>query len=176
MIFLTGSNLAFADGDLWDNFGDQNSYGQKPVTDEEFERALESKKGKPQKQKDKLLRDGETIQQSNETAFLSKMPKELPILLVPLELEINEKMILPVGHYQVAGEKKDGKIYLKLYQAYNLCAKFEATETNDDFGEENINFVTLKDSEDGSVIIGYGSVEYNAYAIVKVAKQQKDDN
>lgn len=42
MLLLT-TNYAFADGDLWDNFGDTNVYGQKPVSDEEFDKALESK-------------------------------------------------------------------------------------------------------------------------------------
>ena len=103
VFLLLSTNLSYAEGDLWDNFGDTNVYGQKPVTDEEFEKALESKKGKPKKPKDKLLRNGESYQQSNETQFLNKMPKELPILLIPLNLELQEDAILPVGHYQVSG-------------------------------------------------------------------------
>lgn len=170
-IFLGAcANLAYAEGDLWDNFGDQNVYGQKPVTDEEFEKALESKKGKPKKPKDKLLRNGETIQQSNETEFLRAMPKELPILIVPLSLEIKEDVLLPVGHYQVTGEKKDGKIYLKLFQAHNLMASLEAVETNDDFGEEEINFVKLIENGDKQVKIIFGSVSFNAFAVLNIAK------
>ena len=125
--FLLSLNYVYADdGSLWDNFGDQNIYGQEAATDEEFEKALESKKGKPKKPKDKLLRNGESYQQSNETQFLTAVPKELPILLVPLKLAIKEDRILPVGHYQVTGEKQNGKIYLKLYQAHNLLASLEA--------------------------------------------------
>lgn len=169
MVFTV--NLSYAESDLWDNFGDTNVYGQKPVTDEEFEKAIESKKGKPKKNKDKLLRNGESIQESNETQFLSKMPKELPILLIPLNLELQKDVILPVGHYQVSGEKKDGKIYLKLYQAHNLLANLPATETNDDFGEEEINFVKLLQENDSQVKIIYGSVDFNAYAIVNVEKR-----
>ena len=37
IILLLTSNMALAEDDLWDNFGDQNIYGQTPVTDEDFE-------------------------------------------------------------------------------------------------------------------------------------------
>lgn len=170
VFLLLSTNLSYAEGDLWDNFGDTNVYGQKPVTDEEFEKALESKKGKPKKPKDKLLRNGESYQQSNETQFLNKMPKELPILLIPLNLELQEDAILPVGHYQVSGEKIDGNIYLKFYQAHNLLANIKATETNSDFNEEEINFVKLLPENDSQVKIIYGSVDFNAYALVNIAR------
>ena len=105
IFFAAGLNPVYAEGDLWDNFGDQNANGQKQVTDEEFDKALESKKGKPKKPKDRLLRNGEAFQESNETAFLTSIPKELPILLIPLILELKNDAVLPVGHYQVLGEK-----------------------------------------------------------------------
>ena len=41
-----GTNLSIASDDLWDNFGDQNVYGQKPVSDKEFNTILEKLKGK----------------------------------------------------------------------------------------------------------------------------------
>ena len=163
-------NTAYAEGDLWDNFGDTNVYGQKPVTDEEFEKALESKKGKPKKPKDKLLRNGEAFQESNETEVLSQMPKELPILLVPVNLEIKKDVILPVGHYQVKGTKKNGKIYLQLFQSSELLASVPAVETKDDFGEEEINFVRLIGENDYQAKIIFGSLDFNAYALVKIVQ------
>ena len=169
-ILVFGAGGAFAEGDLWDNFGDQNIYGQKAVTDKEFEEALESKKGKQKKPKDKLLRNGEAFQKSNETEFLKSVPKELPILLIPLDLALTEDRILPVGHYQIMGEKKGGKVYLKFYQAHNLLANLEAVETNDDFGEEEINFVRLLENDGNSVKIVLGSLDFNAYTIVNISK------
>ena len=55
ILFLAGSNLAYADGDLWDNFGDQNFYGTKAVSDKDFDKAIEIKGGgqKPKKMKGK---------------------------------------------------------------------------------------------------------------------------
>lgn len=167
---LLPTNLALAEDDLWDNFGDQNIYGQTPVTDEEFEKALESKKGKPKKPKDKLLRDGEAFQESNETQTLTKMTEELPILLVPLNLELKDGVILPVGHYQLKGVKKGDKFYLQLFQSNELFANIEAVETRDDFGEEKINFARLIDDNGAQVKIIFGSIDFNAYAIVKIAQ------
>ena len=48
MVFSIGNT---ASADMWDYFGDQNSYGQKAVTDEEFDKALESKMKKKRKNK-----------------------------------------------------------------------------------------------------------------------------
>lgn len=167
---LLPTNLALAEDDLWDNFGDQNIYGQTPVTDEEFEKALESKKGKPKKPKDKLLRNGEAFQESNETQTLTKMTEELPILLVPLNLELKDGVILPVGHYQLKGVKKGDKFYLQLFQSNELFANIEAVETRDDFGEEKINFARLIDDNGAQVKIIFGSIDFNAYAVVKIAQ------
>lgn len=170
LLMLNFSQNVYAEGDLWDNFGDQNVYGQKAVTDKEFEEALESKKGKQKKPKDKLLRNGEAFQKSSETEFLKSVPKELPILLIPLDLALTEDRVLPVGHYQIMGEKKGGKVYLKFYQAHNLLANLEAVETNNDFGEEEINFVRLLENNENSVKIIFGSLEFNAYTIINIAK------
>ena len=89
LTILLSGNLAFADGDLWDNFGDSNVYGQKAVTDDEFDKALESKKKKPKKNKEeKQLEKGKTFSESNETEMLNNTVKELPVLLIPVNLKI----------------------------------------------------------------------------------------
>ena len=167
IILLTSSEFAFAEGDLWDNFGDTNVYGQKPVSDEEFQKALESKKGKPKR--DKNIPKGESFSQSNETEALNSTAKEPQILLIPLGLKIGENEIIPPGHYEVEGVKENGKPYLKLYQSHYMIAKLPATETNDDFGEPTINFVKLIPHGDYHVQIIYGSIDFNAYSIIDIA-------
>lgn len=167
IILLTSSEFAFAEGDLWDNFGDTNVYGQKPVSDEEFQKALESKKGKPKR--DKNIPKGESFSQSNETEALNSTAKEPQILLIPLGLKIGEDEIIPPGHYEVEGVKENGKPYLKLYQSHYMIAKLPATETNDDFGEPTINFVKLIPHGDYHVQIIYGSIDFNAYSIIDIA-------
>lgn len=162
-MYLCG-NYALADGDLWDNFGDSNVYGQESVTDQDFDKALESKQ---KKKKNKNIPKGESFSQSNETELL-KESKELPILLIPLALKINENSIIPIGHYQVEGVKEGKDIFLKLYQAHDVIAKIPAEETNDDFGEETINFVKLLPHGDCHVEIIYGGVDFNAYSIIDI--------
>lgn len=152
---------ALANGDLWDNFGDTNIYGQKAVTEQEFDKALESKQKK--KKSDKNIPKGENFSQSNETEMLKNSTKELPVLLIPLNLKS-----IPVGHYQVEGVKENGEVFIKLYQAHDVIAKLPAEETDDDFGEETINFVKLLPHGDYHVEIIYGGVDFNAYSIVDI--------
>lgn len=167
LILLTG-NISYAEGDLWDNFGDQNVYGQKPVTDEEFEKALESKQKK--KKKDKNIPKGEEFRQSNETDFVNNIKENLPIICISAPLKIGEEGVLPVGHYQVKGEIQNGQPRIKLYQSHYLMADFPATETNEDFDQPEINFVGLLDYNENQYKLIFGSVDFNAYAIVNIAQ------
>lgn len=168
IIIFSTSNAVFAEGDLWDNFGDTNVYGQTPVSDKEFEQALESKKGK--KKRDKNIPKGESFSQSNETEQINNSTNELPILLIPLTLKSSNNSIIPIGHYQIEGVKENGNVYLKLYQAHNVIAKIPATETNDDFNEPTINFVKLLPHGDNHVQIIYGGIDFNAYTVIDIAQ------
>lgn len=168
IILLTASDFALAEGDLWDNFGDTNVYGQTPVSDKEFEQALESKKGK--KKRDKNIPKGENFSQSNETEQLSSTTKEPQILLIPLNLKTGNNSIIPIGHYEIEGIKENGNVYLKLYQAHNVIAKIPATETNEDFNEPTINFVKLLPHGENHVQIIYGGINFNAYSIIDIAE------
>jgi len=153
-------NIAFADGDLWDNFGDQNFYGTKAVSEKDFDKAINAKKGllnkKPKKSK------GETYHEGNETEIINQKSDELPVVSVTTEVKLPDDAILPVGHYQVVSEKKDNKIYLKLYQGHFLMTKLEAYETLDDFDEPEINFANFI-YENGKYKLTYGSIDYNAF-------------
>lgn len=164
LLLITTSAEVYAEGDLWDNFGDTNVYGQKPVSDQEFQQALDSKKGK--QKRDKNIPKGESFSQSNETEALSSTSKELPVLLIPLNLKVNDNGTIPTGHYQVEGVKEEGTVYLKLYQAHDLIAKLPAQETNDDFNEPTINFVKLLPHGDYHVKIIYGGIDFNAYTVL----------
>lgn len=163
------SSSVFAD-DLWDNFGDSNVYGQQSVSDEEFEKALQSKKKRGKKfKKDKNVPKGETFSQSNETEIINETKSELPVLMVPIPLKIQEKYTIPIGHYQVEGEKDEsGNVFIKLYQAHDVIAKIPAEETNDDWGEDVINFVKLQPHGEHHVEILYGGLDFNAFAIIDI--------
>ncbi len=167
LIFFCGT-ASFAEGDIWDYFGDQNVYGQKAVSDEEFDKALESKQKK--KRKNKNIPKGEEFHQSNETQFINETEEDLPILCVPAGLIISDSKILPPGHYQVIGEKKDGKPILKFYQAHYLMGEIPAIETKDDFAQPDVHFVKLLNNGDKQVKIIFGSLDFNAYRIINIAE------
>lgn len=167
-----------ASGDLWDNFGaSQDFYGQdkKGVSDEDFDKAIEQVKDKKnrgffgQKKRNKNIPKGEEFSQSNESEIIdAQVDKDtLPVVSLPVELLVGDG-VLPVGHYQIQGERKDGAVFLKLYQAHNLFAEFPAIETQDDFGEDEILFARWFSEGDSKIKIIYGSLDFNAYTIVNI--------
>lgn len=159
-------------GDLWDNFNNDTSTAaeqQKAVTDEQFNSVLEKLKSK-RKKKPKQMK-GESIQQSNETEELVEVAEELPVVCISIPLKLNEDAILPVGHYQAKGELVNGKPRIKLYQAQFVMADFPAVETNDDFNEPELNFIKMIDHSENQVKIIFGSMDFNAYAIIDIAEE-----
>ncbi len=169
-IVLLGSGCVYAEGDLWDNYGDNNAYGQKPVTDEEFNSVVDKlKEKKLGKKKNKNIPKGESYRQSAETQFINNVDEELPILSITLPLKADRNHIIPVGHYQIVGEKINGEPVIKLYQAHYLIAQLQACETLDDFNQKTINFVELLPEDEDKVKIIFGNVDFNAYTILDIA-------
>ena len=167
-----------ASGDLWDNYGaSQDFYGQdkKGVSDAEFNKAIEQVKDKQsrglfgRKKKNKNIPKGEEYSQSNETEMLEVHSdiNFLPVISLPVELVVGEG-VLPVGHYQIQGERRDDKVVLKFYQAHNMLAEFPAIETMDDYGEETITFARWFPEGDKQLKIVFGSLDFNAYTIVDI--------
>ncbi len=159
------------DGSLWDNFGAQSQDvqgKQQFFSDKEFEQALASKK---KKKKNKNIPKGEMYRQSNETDGIVGTKVDLPILLIPLDLQAPNGDLIPVGHYQVKGEKVDGKPVLKLFQAHDLVAQIPAVETEDDFGQKELLFVKLiSQQNDHYMKLIFGNVDFNAYTLINCAE------
>lgn len=169
-IFLIGCPAVLSD-DLWDNYGDQNTYGQKPVTDAEFNETVKRlQERKNRKKKNKNIPKGEEHHQANETDFLKQEAESLPILIIPLRLKISDTGEIPMGHYQVKGEKINGLPVLSLYQSEKLMAQIPAKETNDDFNEPEIHFVRVLEQNEHQVKIIFGSIDFNAYSVVDIAE------
>jgi len=181
LIFLAFGNAALADvdisdsGDLWDDWNsDQTFYGQdKQVTDEEFEKTvqqLEEKKNK--KIRKKNVPKGQEFHQSNETEIITEHADKdsLPVVCIPAEVQLDDG-VLPIGHYQVKGIKdENGNIYIELYQAQYVMARFPAAETHDDFEEETILFAKWLQEGDDKIKIVFGSLDLNAYTVVNLKK------
>lgn len=163
-----------ATGDLWDNWNTKDDGREaKPVSDEEFDKAIEQIDKKVNKWKNwakkRKIPKGEEFSQSNETEMIKEEHQEdsLSVLCVPVGLIAGEN-ILPIGHYQVKGEKVNGQPVLKFYQAHYQMAQFPAVETQDDFGEETISFVKWLPQGDNQIKVIYGSMDMNAYAIIDI--------
>lgn len=167
---------AFADDGLWDNFGDINFYNpekQTAVSDEQFDKTVDNVKEKQKKKgvfnfnKEPKKMKGESYQQSNETELIKNINKETPVLMIPYELKAKDGTIIPIGHYQVEFEKDENDfVTMKLYQAHYVIARFPAVETEEDLYDEHINYLTLDDYEGNRVKVNYGSIDFNAFAII----------
>ena len=164
-----------ASGELWDNWNaSQDFYGQdKNVSDEDFDKAIDSLKSKKNKREERLRKKqipkGEEFSQSNETELINEQADKdsLPVVSLPVELVVGED-ILPVGHYQVKCEKDGDNFVLKLYQSQYLMAQFPAIETDDDFDEDTITFAKWFTEGEDKIKIIYGSLDYNSYAIINI--------
>lgn len=164
-----------ASGELWDNWNaSQDFYGQdKNVSDEDFDKAIDSLKSKKNKREERLRKKqipkGEEFSQSNETELINEQADKdsLPVVSLPVELVVGED-ILPVGHYQVKCEKDGENFVLKLYQSQYLMAQFPAIETDDDFDEDTITFAKWFAEGEDKIKIIYGSLDYNGYAIIDI--------
>lgn len=181
IILFTAGGCAIADddltggGDLWDNWNaDQTFYGQdKSVSDKEFDetvKKLEEKKNK--KIRKKQIPKGQEFHQSNETEVIieSTDKDSLPVVCIPAEITADDGVI-PVGHYQIKGVKDEsGNVFIELYQAHFVMAKFPAVETNDDFGSETITFAKWLPEGDDKIKLIYGSMDLNAFAVVEIKK------
>lgn len=172
---LAADDLMYTN-DMWDSYGSSINQGQeaKPVSDEEFEKAIKQKDAKVNKWRNwaqkRRIPKGENFSKSNETEVLKKEhgeDKSLPIISLPFEILLPQG-IVPVGHYQVKGEVIEGKPVLNFYQASDLVARISATETNDDFGQEEILFVNWELIDDNKIRLIYGSLDFNAYAVVDI--------
>lgn len=183
LILLVIITTTVVQADSWDDFSniDRMWDGQKSITNQEFEQVmdkLEEKKIKKEekikvKKRKKLFGSGSTLHTElnpdNEVQeFESIKPKDEDLLVnIPVNIIINNSP-LEKGFYRVVANKdeKDKKIYINFYQSQFFKGKIEVNETEDDFGEETINFVKILPYNNSFVKIIFGSIEYNAYAYI----------
>ncbi len=164
-----------ATGDLWDNWNGAAQDGKeaKAVSDEDFDKAIDQLDKKINKRKYKKLKKqipkGEEFHQGNETDIIIEHSDKNthPVLSIPVELAVGQDGVLPVGHYQIRGEKdEDGNVYICFYQSQYLMAKFPAVETDEDFDQDTIVFGEWFPEGDKKIKVIFGSMDFNAYTII----------
>lgn len=170
--------------DSWDDFSnvDRMWDGQKSITNQEFEKvinALEEKgkqkeEKKVKKKRKKLFGTGTTLHSelnpdnANIQEFESIKPDENGILVnLPVHAIIDGKQ-LEKGYYNVFAQKdeENKKCYINFYQSQYYKGKVEVTETEDDFGEENINFAKIIPYNESFIKLIFGSIDFNAYVYI----------
>ncbi len=173
--------FSYADDD-WDNFSDIDRAwdGQKSITNKEFEEAINTiegnKKQKEEKKRKKMIKKvsggGESLHPDlnpdSEVKVMTplKENEDGMLLNVPVHMIINQEK-LEKGFYKVIGEKdKNNNIYLLFYQSQFLKGKIKAQETEDDYGQETIDFVELIPHNNKFVKVIFGSLDFNAYAYI----------
>ena len=158
LILLMLQSSAFADS--WDDFSNLDRIwdGQKSITNQEFEQVMEKleEKGKQQeakkvkKKRKKLFGGGTTLHNElNPDVTIQELdplkPSDEGILVnVSVHLLIDGKS-LEKGFYKVFAEKDEetGKLYVSFYQSQFYKGKIEVIETEDDYGEEDLNFAKI---------------------------------
>lgn len=167
----------------WDDFSniDRVWDGQKAITNQEFEQVVEKleEKGKQKEEKQakkkrkKLFGSGSTLHNElnpdNNIQEIPELKAEKEDLLVnaPVRLNIGGKY-LEKGYFKVLPEvdEESGKKYVCFYQSQYFMGKIEVIETDDDYGEETLDFVRLLPYNDSFVKLIFGSIKFNAYAFV----------
>lgn len=166
----------------WDDFNnlDRMWDGQKSITNKEFDEVIDAlnqnAKKKEAKQRKKLIKKigggGTSLHtelnpdKTDIQEIQAPKPKEEGLLInVPVQIIVGDK-ILDKGFYKVIATKEDGKIYINFYQSQFFKGKIEAYETDDDFGEETVDFARMIPYNGSFVKFIFGAIDFNVYAYV----------
>ena len=174
---------AYSD-DFFDNYtGIDHAWdGQKAITNQEFEQAIDTltekqkkKEAKAKKRKIKKISGGGTslhkgLEPTGEIleqdTVKGKDKFEGQLLNIPVDIIIDGK-VLQKGYYNVFGEKdKDGQVYLTFYQSHSFMGKVKAYKTNNDFDSEELDFVKMLPYNNKYIKVVFGSLDFNAYTYI----------
>lgn len=168
---------SFGIGDSMKDTGSvENAFnGQKSITDEEFQKTIDKIKAKQNKGKNKKFK-GKSFNEESSGDHIDETAAKISILSIPLSLINGDGTEIPAGHYKIVGKKEKNDIYLEFYQSSALVARVPAIETNNDFKENDINFVKLLPYNSQRVEVIYGSIDFNAYTFIRIKNEISDKN
>ena len=169
--------------DGWDDISDLDRAwdGQKSITNKEFEEAMDVIQGKSkkrearrQKRKARKISGGGTSLHPDlnpdkdipELKSIKTDPNEGILVNLPVQLVI-EGTPLDKGYYNVVATRdNDKKIYVNFYQSQFLKGRVEATETDEDFGQKEVDFATVLEYTGSFVKMVFGCIDFNAYVYI----------
>ena len=177
--------------DFFDTYtGVSNAWdGQKPITNQEFEKAIDTltakqkkKEEKQKKKKIKKISGGGTSLHSGlepmseileQDALTEKGKNEGQLLNIPVNFVVDGKVLEP-GFYNIFGEKDEkNDIYISFYQSQYFMGKVKAYRTNNDFESDTLDFVKMIPYDDTYLKIVFGSLDFNAYTYVRYIEENK---
>ena len=95
------------------------------------------------------------------------------LLNIPVNTIIDGQ-VLEKGFYNVFGEKKEkGEVYLSFYQAHYFKGKVKAFQTQNDFDDENLDFVKMEPYDNNYIKIMFGSLDFNAYTYLRFVPEKE---
>lgn len=188
IIFILFVSLpAFADeldssNDIWNSstFIDNAFTGQKPVTDEQFEKTIKEIKSRPKKKwfwqktppEVKPLSPApqySQYQQFNELQSVSDKINHSPTIMISTQVYDDSRNIIEPGYYKMSKrEELDGTYALILSQGTTTVAKVKATHTNEDFKQSEINFGNAVPIENKYIRLIYGNIDLNLEAFLEI--------
>lgn len=169
--------------DDWDDFGNVERMwdGQKSITNKEFDQVVDAleanKKQKEEKQRKKKIKKisggGNSLhtelnpdKEIREIPDLKNKGEEGILVNVPVNLIFGDK-VLEKGYYKVIPRKDDNKkVFVSFYQSQFFKGELEVNETDDDFGEEDLDFAKILPYNDSYMRMIFGSLDFNAYVFV----------
>lgn len=146
--------------------------GQKKITDEQFQKALDEVKTKQGKRKkENKPFKGKNFNEENAGGYLNETADKNLLLSIPVELTNGDGAEIPIGLYKIVGTKIGDDVYLDFYQSSTKVARVPAIETNHDFDKMSINFVEWSAYDEKRIKIIYGSIDFNAYTFIRLKKE-----
>ena len=104
-----------------------------------------------------------------------KKTEEGLLLNIPVNFVIDGQ-ILEKGFYKIIAKKdEENNIFLMFYQSQYFKGKVRASETNDDYDSDSIDFVKLVPYNEQFVKIIAGCLDFNAYAFVQYVEDEKPE-
>lgn len=165
----------------WEDFADLDKpwEAQKDFSNQKYEQvidALEQKKKKQETKKRKKLFKKisgggtslhEELNPDNQVQEIDVFTKKEDLLLnVSVDIVLNNT-VLDRGFYKILAEKDDNNnIVINFYQSQYLKGSVIATETDDDYGQDKIDFVDILPYNESFLKLIFGSLDFNAYAYI----------
>lgn len=193
LLLLTFYPMAHADdmdaldsmSNSWDSYSktiEKSFDGQKPVSDETFNKTIENIKAKrsqkhflfwtKKKQEIKPLSPipfKPDAYDNNEMQSLYNKIENNPTIMIPTRVITVNDIILQPGYYKLSNKKEsDGTYSLLLTQGATVMATIPAKKSAEDYEQKEINYFNVIPISDKYLKIIYGNIDLSIEALLEI--------